>query len=192
MRKSVVLRGVPLIFFVTTHPSGGRVLTGYYEIAWYTPGPDQDYALAASVWRFVKPIPANTMTSSVQRAVTVRRGYVGLDEHQASQLRRLIDNRPDLTATYVGEIKRLEQLSARHTSYRYPTWRRAEGWSWKDAATYLAEPVQQSGTPVLNTAPGDLWICDACSKQSISAARLKICPYCGAVLSLRPQGVSRT
>ncbi len=188
MRKSIVQKGVPLIFFVSTH-RGGRILSGYYEVAWYTPGPDQDYALAAKTWRFVAPIIAETIIGSSQQAVKVRRGYMGLDEQQARQLRRLIDESLDLTATYTREIARLEQLSARHTGYCYPTWGRTDGWSWEDAATYLVAPPTQSSRPVLNKAPGDLWVCNVCSRRSISIARLKRCPHCGAVLTLRPQEV---
>ena len=186
MRKSVVTRGVPLIFFVTTH-RGARVLSGYYEVAWFAPGPDHDYALAASTWRFVAPIRADAITDPVHGAVRVRRGYRGLDAREAQLLRALIDAEPDLTAVYAQEAERLEQLSARHTGYRYPTWRRRDSWSWTDATTYLSEPDEPAEGPVPNTAPGDIWLCSTCSQRSISVARLKRCPHCEAVLTLRPQ-----
>ncbi|MEJ7714996.1 MAG: hypothetical protein WKF40_04535 [Thermoleophilaceae bacterium] len=186
MRKSIVTKGVPYVFFVTTHGSKSRALAGYYRVAWYAPGPEQDFALAARTWRFVEPIPATSLQSPLLQAVELRRGYMGLDEAQATQLREVVDGRPDLTARYVMEVERLEALSARHTGYRYPTWRRERGWSWADAATYLAEPAVPSSGPVANRAPGGVWVCSVCTERSTSEARLKCCPECGALAALRP------
>src|SRR5688572_1746046 len=55
MRASIVANRVPYIFFVTNR-GGQRILTGYYRLRWYAPGPLQrrpaDYALAAEHGRF--------------------------------------------------------------------------------------------------------------------------------------------
>lgn len=186
MRKSIVTKGVRYAFFVTTHGRRARALTGYYDIAWFTPGPDLDFALAARAWRFVVPIPATTLPGHLRKVVELRRGYVGLSVEVADELRQRIESATDITARYVTEIRRLEALSARHTGYRYPTWRREGGWDWTDAPTYLAEPALPATGPVSNRAPDDRWICGVCTQPTINAARLKRCPQCGALGSLRP------
>ena len=186
MRKSIVVKGVPYVFFVTSHGSQGRALTGYYHVGWYAPGPDQDFALAARTCRFVEPIPAVDLPGSLRQAVELRRGYRGLDLEQAVQLRNAVDGRLDMTTRYVAEIRRLESLSTRYTGYSYPTWQRDHGWSWADAATYLAEPAVRASEPVANKAPGGIWVCTVCAERSVSEARLKRCPNCGALSALRP------
>jgi hypothetical protein len=186
MRTSIATKGVRYIFFVTTHRPGKRVLTGYYRIGWYAPGPDHDYVLAASSWRFVEPIAVSSLTGSLRDAVLVRRGYEGLDREQAEHLRGLLDARADRTADYVQEIRRLEALSVRYTGYSYPSWTRSTGWSWSDVPTYLAATPPTEGGPQSNTAPGGRWICSACEARSISKARLKRCGSCGAIATLRP------
>lgn len=187
MRKSVATKGVPYVFFVTTHRAGERVLAGYYRVGWYAPGPDSDYVLAASSWRFVEPVAASSLRGALREAVLVRRGYVGLEPEQADQMRKLLDGRDDWTGRYVEEIHRLESLSVRYTGYSYPTWMRASGWGWSDVATYLAHPAPADAGSPPNTAPGGRWVCSACGARSISEARLKRCGVCGALSTLRPE-----
>jgi ribosomal protein L40E len=186
MRKSIATKGVPYVFFVTTHRLRERVLSGYYRIGWYAPGPDHDYVLAASTWRFVEPIAASTLTGALRDAALVRRGYEGLEREQAEQMRELLDARADRTDRYVQEIHRLESLSVRYTGYSYPSWSRPTGWSWSEVPTYLARPCANDGGPASNTAPGGRWVCSACGARSISKARLKRCRACGAFSTLRP------
>lgn len=187
MRKSIATKGVRYVFFVTTHRPGERVLTGYYRVGSYAPGPDGDYVLAATAWRFVAPISTRTLPADLRRAADVKRGYTGLDEHQVQRMVEIIDERPDLTDRYVAEIKRLETLNRRHTGYRYPSWQRTAGWSWADVATYIDHPAKPTA-PIANSAPGGRWICTGCKALSISEARLKRCPGCGAISTLQPAG----
>jgi hypothetical protein len=186
MRKSIATKGVPYVFFVTTHRGGERMLAGYYRVGWYAPGPDADYVLAACSWRFVEPISASSLRGALREAVLVRRGYVGLQEEQAEQMRQLLDARADWTARYVEEIHRLESLSVRYTGYSYPSWTRAAGWSWSDVPTYLVPPAAADADTPPNTAQGGRWLCNACGARSVSEARLKRCGACGAVSTLRP------
>lgn len=185
MRKSIVAKGVRYIIFVTSH-RGERVLAGYYRIGWYAPGPDQDFALAAHRWRFVEPLPIGKQKPGLRAALELRRGYKGLNEAEASAVVDLLEAAPDFGDRYRGEIARLEALSLRHTGYRYPTWERKAGWSWKDSATYLADATSVGTEAVLNSAPGDAWVCGACQDQIVNKARLKRCPRCGALSTLRP------
>jgi len=185
MRKSIATKGVSYVFFVTTHRPGVRVLAGYYQIGWYAPGPDGDHVLAASSWRFVAPILTSGLPGDLRAAAEVRRGYTGLDNAQAGRVVQIIDAKPDLTDRYIAEIKRLEALNHRHTRYRYPSWQRTAGWSWADVATYIGHPAR-TGDPVANSAPGGRWICTSCQRPSISEARLKRCPACGAISTLAP------
>lgn len=186
MRKSIVRRGVRYIFFVTTHGGRDRALTGFYRVRWYAPGPDQDYALAADAWRFVDPVGTNTVGGSLRAALEVRRGYTGLDGTQTRRLLRLLESKTARNDRYLAEIDRLERLSARYTGFRYPTWERESGWRWADAATYLAEPLVRPAETVPNTSPSDLWVCGACTERIVNKARLKRCPKCGALATLRP------
>jgi hypothetical protein len=186
MRASIARKGVPYIFFVTTHGSRPRSLAGYYHVGWVAPGPDQDFALAAREFRFTDPIPATKLTGDARRAVEVRRGYTGVDEVTALELRAAVDQLPDRTDSYRAEVHRLEALSLRATGYRYPTWQRATGWSWADAPIYLAQPAVESSGAVPNRAPDNAWHCQACSRSSFSVARLKRCPHCGALGALQP------
>lgn len=185
MRRSIVTRGVPYILFVTTHRDH-RVLTGYFRIRWYAPGPDRDFALAAAALRFVDPIRASSVSGALGEALRVRRGYKGLDVTLATRAIELVQSKPDYTNRYLDEIKRLEALSARFTGFRYPTWEREPGWSWSDAATYLAPSEDDPQQTVPNQSPSDIWLCAGCAKQSLNKARLKRCPKCGALGTLRP------
>jgi hypothetical protein len=185
MRKSIATKGVEYIFFVTTHRPKQRVVTGYYQVGWYAPGPDGDHVLAAARWRFVAPIATSSLPGDLRGFAEVRRGYSQLDPAQALRMRAVLDRHPDLTDRYVAEVKRLETLNHRHTGYRYPSWRRTAGWSWADVATYLGHPAR-AGTPAANSAPGGRWVCSACGGSSINQARLKRCPACGAISTLSP------
>jgi hypothetical protein len=186
MRKSVVQKGVPYIFFVTTHTGHARVLTGMYQIGWYAPGPDRDFALAAESYRFVEPVALGDLPSDLSSALTLRRGYKAVTNTEAKQLAEFLSSRSSLNQRYLDEIARVEQLSIRRTGFRYPTWRRTDGWSWDDAGVYLTTPAVVSSRAVANRSPGDIWQCIACTERIVNKARLKRCPMCGAIGTLRP------
>lgn len=185
MRKSIVSRGVPYVFFVTTH-RGRRALTGYYEIGWHAPGPEGDHVLAASRWRFVDPIPADQVPPELRAAVELRRGYKGLNREDANRLVAFLESRPARNHRYLDEIDRLERLSLRYTGYRYPTWLRECGWRPDDAVIYLAQPSDAHVEQVPNVSPTGTWSCTVCNERTVNKARLKRCPRCGRIATLRP------
>lgn len=185
MRKSVVTHGVRYIFFATTH-RGHRVLAGYYAIGWYATGPEGDHVLAASDWRFVDPILPADLPPRLKAAVDLRRSYKGLDQDVADSLVARFDSHPARNDRYLAEIDRIERLSLRHTGYRYPTWRREGGWGPQDAAVYLQASSDMRGDRVPNVSPTDTWLCTACDESTVNKARLKRCPRCGAIFTLRP------
>lgn len=185
MRKSIVTHGVPYVFFVTTH-CGQRALTGYYEIGWHAPGPEADHVLAASRWRFVDPVAVGQVPRELQRAVELRRGYKGVDREDADRLVEFLRSRPSRNDRYLAEIDRLERLSLRYTGYRYPTWLRECGWQPDDAVTYLSQSPATDVEQVPNMSPTDTWSCTACHERTVNKARLKRCPRCGCIATLRP------
>lgn len=184
MRKSIVEKCVGHIFFLTTH-RGSRKLCGYYDVGWFAPGPDDDYALAAGRWRFVAPIPVADLPEPLFGLLSFPRNYRGLGQDAVDRLTRLLDDSADRTAAYVDEIRRLEALSLQHTGFRYPTWKRAAGWSWDDAGTYLRDG-HRSDRRVRNSAPDDEWVCRACGYAHHSKARLKLCPDCNELATFDP------
>jgi hypothetical protein len=186
MRKSVVSQGVPYIFFVTTHATRARVLTGMYRVRWYAPGPDRDFALAADAYRFVDPIRIDGLPADLRHALSLRRGYKGVEEADAERIADLLQGKPSMNERYLDEIARVELLSERRTGFRYPTWERTDGWSWADAETYLAAPTVAESRIVPNRSPGDIWRCTSCAEWIVNKARLKRCPRCGAIATLRP------
>jgi hypothetical protein len=186
MRRSIVTRGVPYIFFVTTHGHAGRALTGYYRIRWYAPGPEKDWVLAADPWRFVNPIPTTKASPSLRRALEIRRGYTGLDEAQAEEALKLVDAQPSRNDQYLAEITRLETLSLRRTGYRYPTWAREAEFGWDAAGEWLRQPDAGISEKVPNKSPSGIWVCQSCTESFVSEARHKRCPSCGRLSTLRP------
>jgi hypothetical protein len=186
MRKSVVRKGVPYIFFVTTHTGHTRVLTGMYHIGWCAPGPDRDFALAAESYRFVEPVAVGDLPPDLSSALTLQRGYKAVTDADAERLAEFLLSRPSLNQRYLDEIARVEQLSIHRTGFRYPTWRRTDGWSWDDAGVYLTPPAVANSRDVPNGSPGDIWQCIVCNEWTVNKARLKRCPICGAIGTLRP------
>lgn len=186
MRNSVVRKGVRHLIFVTKHGGRGRKLTGYYRVGWYAPGPDDDYVLAADRLRFVDPVPIDGMDARRRDLLSAGRAYRGIaDEVDAAHLVDFLDSLDDRTDRYLDEIDRLELLSAKYTGYRYPTWQRAEPWSWGDAATYLSPGDGGGGEPLKNSSPTGRWTCLQCEEETRNTARLKRCPRCGAIRTLR-------
>lgn len=192
MRAGVVLNDLAYLFFVTRR-GGRRVLTGYYRLAWYCEnlplGSRGDFGLAADAMRFIDPpLPLRDLPESVRHRATQHfRLFSRVDAIQTSVLLRLLDARRDRTADYLTEIDRLERFNAFHTHFR--CWNRTEPFSWKSAVAYLNPPTdahEQSPPKVLNSSSSDLWICQSCTVSIENKARLRQCPSCGAVGSLRP------
>lgn len=191
MRSSVVKRGLRYVFFVSRKDEG-RVLTGYYRIAWYCDGvfagDKADYALAANEMRFVVPIRLDELPPLVRGVATSRwRTWRLLDPDRTACLRDLVDSSPDITSEYLAEIDRLERFNQFHTGAR--CWNRDEPFSWEAARELLApDPSRYYGTArsLSNSSPSDHWRCESCSGLVQNRSLLKVCPECGALASLHP------
>jgi hypothetical protein len=189
MRASLVKHRVPLIFFVTNR-AGERVLTGYYKIRWYAPGPMnthlRDFALAADHAHFLEEgIPLTRIggkySEEIQRWFRV---YKHLSPGAVRVLVRLIESRPNSLELYREETARLERFNRFRTGYSYVNWAREQGFSWEDACDYLRP---QDTAPRRIAVPKEaLWTCGECKTQIHSKALLKRCPACGAMGALLP------
>lgn len=193
MRAGVVKRGASYLFFFA-RPRGAteRCLTGMYELAAWTPGAlgvrAGDYALAARALRFIAPIPISSLP--IELAETLGTGWrlvKQLSPTQTHKLKALVNSKPDLSGAYLAEVDRLERLNKFHSGYCYPTWRRQKPWSWADAAAYLKPASKKGATQrISNSSPTGWWGCEACDAAIESGARLKACPNCQRLGSLRP------
>jgi hypothetical protein len=192
MRSSVVRRGLRYLIFVTRW-KGSRVVTGIYQLAWFTEGSfgggtSADYALAAEVVRFVEPIPVSSIGGSAGRAASAPfRTFLLLDAADTSALVRLICAKRDLSSQYLQEIDRLERFNMHHSGYR--CWGRREAFSWSAAAAYLVPSEGKSwsvSAEISNVSSSGMWSCDACNAVIQNEVLLKMCPSCGATGALRP------
>jgi hypothetical protein len=193
MRNCIVRDGVSTLFFVTTPARGlravaGRAITGYYTLAWYTEGTrgaeHGDWALAASAAHFVDPIPFTDVVEHLPASASRIRNCKPLDAPTALRLKAFVDRRPDRTLDYLRELARIEQFARSRTGYAYPSWGRANGFTWQDAPDYYRQPG--GIVDVANSSPSGRWTCSCCTRVITNAALLKRCPVCQAAGTLSP------
>ena len=186
MRKSIAARGITEIFFVTAVEPIGRAVVGRYELGWVAQVNQDDFAYAATLGRFIDPIPVSQMTGRVGTEMQKQlRNYKIVEPEIADSLRSLVDGKPDRTLDYVFEIDRLERMSLSRTGFRYPTWDGTDAFSWAAAGPYLQGA---SNTPVKapNSSPSGIWVCSSCGTQIRNEARLKVCNACRERGTLQP------
>lgn len=133
MRKSVVKRGCPYIFFITNRKRV-RILTGLYLVKWYAPvsSDDDDFCLAAdSIWFVQDPIPlVNVDKTCGTNVARWFRTCLRVDAEGCRKIERLLKRRANATGSYLSEIDRLERFNLKHGGYRYVTAKRRDSYSW--------------------------------------------------------------
>lgn len=190
MRGSVVNRRLRYIFFMTRW-HGERVLTGYYRISWFAPGPlngaVSDYCLAADEMRFLwPPIRLVELPTRIRQEASKRFRLVKLLTSDISErLYKLMMDRPDASSSYLSEIDRLERFNYFRTGYRYVGWKQPDKFDWALAAKYLSSDKVGSTAPS-NSSPSNMWVCTACKEHVFNKALLKRCPHCGRFATLQP------
>lgn len=192
MRSSAVNRRLRYLFFMTRW-KGERVITGYYRLAWFSPGAldgaPTDYCLAADEIRFVSPpIRPRDLPRSIYLEISKRfRLFKLLNSKISSQLYQLISTMPDATDQYRAEVDRLERFNLFRSGFRYIAWKQREEFDWTLAEKYLSGPPKKSGkSAVKNSSPSDMWLCSACGGRIHNKALLKRCPNCGEIATLKP------
>ena len=198
VRSAVVNHAARYLFFLTTRPRVGRVLVGFYQVAWWcgaTRGPDRDVRLAADRAHFVaNPVSVGRLPEPARTAATrPMRSCRPVGAETTAQLLAVLEQRPDATPTYLREIDRLERFNAFRTSARYPGWGHNGPFTWDLACEFLAD-VQvgaSAGHPdVRNQSATRLWRCPACGEVRRNQSRLRRCPACKQVVTLEVVGVS--
>jgi hypothetical protein len=196
MRNRIVQDGAATLFFVTSHRSLPRAITGYYIIGWHTPGTrgaqNRDHALAARTARFIDPVPVTSLPGELADVcATQYRTCKPTSPETTAALRQLVDTHPNRMPDYLGELHRLEQFARARTGFAYPSWGREQGFSWDDApAYYYVESRPTADAP--NSSRTGKWRCTACQHVITNAALLKRCPVCGAMATLMPDPQERT
>lgn len=195
LRAGAVVRGARLLLFATNHRGHGRALTGYYQLRWWAEGAlgaaRRDFALAADQARFVTPIPfADIPGASGDQARRRFRQMLLLAPNDAVELRALIDARPDRTADYIAEIRRLEAYNMCHGGARYIGWSGGTGFDWSAAHDYLTPTTATVDSP--NASPTGWWECTSCSAIRMNRALLKRCPGCGTPGTMVPTSAPQT
>lgn len=190
MRTSFVDGHRRYLFFITSHRSAGRALTGYYDVGWHRDGAltgrAKDYELLARSLRFVDPLPLDDIAGALGEWLRRWfRGYKKVDPELTAEILALLDARADRTGAYLDEVERIEQLALRHTSYRYPSWRRTVPFTWDGTNQYVPGEDHEV-LDVRNSSPTGQWTCVRCNANIISVARLKSCPECGRLGTLQP------
>ncbi len=150
-RKGIVERGDSYLFFFTNW-KGERRVTGYYELGWYAYTGIRvrdrrgtlafpDLAIRAKNVRFVEDglilRGVNSKASKVAPKLLRKgelSGYGPRESTQANaQLSALIkselDKKVDVTRDYVKEIHALEIENLDSTGFKYPSWKRKEGFN---------------------------------------------------------------
>lgn len=187
MRKSVVTNGSEYIIFMTSRTT--RVICGYYRIGWIAPTffSDSDFCLAATELHFVAdPLPFESVKESL--GLRKARCCLRLSPTQVSRLVDLLNQRPNATASYLQEIRRLEQFNFSRTGKRYVNF----GWitspDWDRGAAILERARRQGGSIVTsNRSPTGKWRCRECGVEFESGSLLKCCPSCEHVGSVQPK-----
>lgn len=192
VRSAVVNHQARYLFFVTQRRGAGRVLAGFYRIAWWCGQPrgvERDVRLAADQVHFVTdPIPVGDLAEPARsRATRPMRSCRPVDAATTDQLLGVLRERPDATADYLREIDRLERFNAFRTSARYPGWGQNEPFTWDLAADFLADVqagMAPGGPAVKNQSESRLWRCPACLEVRRNQSRLRRCPVCKQVVTL--------
>lgn len=190
MRNRIVQDGAATIFFLTTHKRGeGRVLSGYYDIGWFTEGTqgaiNRDYALAASSMHFIDPIATNDLPGPLAAICSVAfRTMRPIDSATTSALREVCDQQPSRTNKYLDEVNRIERFARARSGYAYPSWGREAGFTWDNAPEYYQTDTELSKVP--NSSKNKKWRCRECSFVITSGALLKRCPLCKEMATLAP------
>lgn len=192
MRSGVVNRRSAYLFFATARKEG-RVLTGYYQLRWFTRGVFEnarDYCLAADTARFIEnPIPLTKVDRLC--GTDVARWFRGmrlLPFEACKKMVKLINAQPDATSDYLEEIDRLERFNLKHSGYRYIAWKQKDKFSWERAQQYLIKKKSaiRAKAKVVNSTPTDSWKCSDCGQNIMNKALLKRCPNCGGLGTLSP------
>lgn len=191
-RSGIVHRGTGYMFFVTQR-HGGRMITGYYRLKWFTPGSlaGHDFAVAADHVHFIAPgIPVQDLPAELRSHCGKRfRLSLKLDSKQTLALLCVLDRHPNQAERYLKEIDRIERRNQHLTGFRYVAWRRTEPFSWEAASLYLpAENAFRLTSPAprrhKNKSSSDWWKCIKCGKRTPSKALLKLCPWCNEQATL--------
>jgi rubrerythrin len=186
MRNKIVTNGTGTLFFVTRLRDRRRHLTGYYAIGWYTEGvrgaKNKDWALAASQIRFITPIPLDDIATAVSACAGRFRTQRPLDAASTARLRKIVDTHDDITDRYVDELHRIERFAKSRTGYAYPSWGRADGFSWDNAAQFYYQG--DDAVPAPNSTRSGRWRCATCGAVIPNAALLKQCPVCREMATL--------
>ena len=150
-RKGIVERGDSYLFFFTNW-KGERRVTGYYELGWYAHTGIRvrdlrgtlkfpDLAIRAKKVRFVQDGLILRGVNSKASKVTARllskgelSGYgpresTRTDPQLSAVIKSELDKRADVTRDYVKEIHALENANMESTGFRYPSWKRREGFN---------------------------------------------------------------
>ena len=149
MRKSIVKRGCPYIFFITNRKRV-RVLAGLYLVKWYAvvSADEDDFCLAAdSIWFVADPIPLEQVDKVCGTDVSRKfRIYLHVDAEGCRKIERLLKLRPNVTGSYLSEIDRLERFNLKHGGYRYITAERRDSYSWDcdKVMTILENAIRQT------------------------------------------------
>ena len=192
MRSGIVNRGAQYIVFMCRR-GGGRVVAGYYRLAWKAPGTlhtpgRSDFVLAADIVHFIDPpIPISDLPESLSSVAGTRfRLFKRIDSAQTQALILLLSEKPNALSDYLEEIDRLERFQAFHSGYRYVSWQQEEPFDWALARRYL-EPTSNSEIAPNQSATGT-WRCSdlKCKQFVINQALLKRCPFCGSMGTLQP------
>jgi hypothetical protein len=192
VRSAIVNHLARYLFFLTSRGKVGRVVAGFYRVAWWcgdTRGPNRDVRLAADQVHFVAdPIPVGDLPVPVRDAADRQmRNCRPIDAEKTAQLVSVLQERPDATPDYLLEIDRLERFNAFRTSARYPGWGQNERFSWNLAGAFLKD-IQAGAPPgqasVRNQSDTLLWRCPACQEVRKNRSRLRRCPACKQIVTL--------
>ena len=190
MRAGVVKNKAQYIIFLCNR-GNGRVVTGYYRLAWKTQGvwhtTKLDYALASDSVHFVDPpIPVSDLPEPAKSAAgTNFRLCKRVNAIETQTIVSALKSRPNALEDYLREIDRVERFQAFHSRYRYVSWQQEEPFSWEMARQYLVESNTQVKSP--NQSPSGFWQCTNpnCEKFISNRSLLRRCPFCDAMGTLQ-------
>jgi hypothetical protein len=156
-RKNMVTNRDSYIFFFTKW-RGQRMFTGYYELGYFVdtgiiPTANgkarkfPDYALLAKRTHFVRNgIPLTGDRWSIITEDSFNDGVIDgygprdfkqIDSKLTNLLKSKLDEQKDITGEYVKEIYRLENENLQKYGYKYPSWKRREGFTKDDFKEFI-------------------------------------------------------